>query len=75
MNNIDPYNNAPPPRSGGSCSGGSCSKPPSLQQAPPTRSIPQYTNKLSEVEMLKSDLQTAISYIYKLGGTWPPPGY
>jgi hypothetical protein len=29
----------------------------------------------TENRYLKSDLQTAIQYIYTLGGVWPPPGH
>jgi len=31
-------------------------------------------NLQTENMMLHSDLQTAIQYIYQLGGKWPPPG-
>jgi hypothetical protein len=60
--------------------------PPQIQQY-----IPQYAGKtnmtrrplqtpgrpdpVTENEMLRSDLQTAIQYIYQLGGVWPPPGH
>ena len=53
LNNIDPYNNAPPPRpGGGGCGGGSCGSKPSANQqysGPPVpqmeqlEQVPQYT--------------------------------
>lgn len=78
MKNIDPYNNAPPPRPGSKCAGGSCGAKPPRQQAP---QLPQYSgppannyglDPQTEIRMLRSDLQEAISYIQRLGGTWPP---
>lgn len=90
LNNIDPYNNAPPPREGGGgCSGGSCGSKPQQGSQP---QIPQYTtgrtsamtqrpsqtlgrpDLQTENQMLHSDLQVAINYIRQLGGSWPPPG-
>lgn len=90
MNNIDPYNNAPPSRKGkGGCSSGKCGSGGQQQQAP---QIPQYTGRTTgmsqrpnlpqqrpdpqtEIQLLMADLQLAISYIQQLGGTWPPPGH
>jgi hypothetical protein len=34
---------------------------------------PQQMDPSSENFMLRSDLNEAIQYIYRLGGTWPPP--
>jgi len=84
--NIDPYNNAPP-SNGGKCGmNGPISGPQTFanayavpQQQQQQRTGPMSRrpeqNGLSEVDMLKSDLRTAIQYIYSLGGSWPPPGH
>lgn len=74
MNNIDPYNNAPPPRPGSKCAGGSCSAKPSMNQqysGPPMPELkqqsqtvtqyPQRTTSLSQRPMQtpgRPDLQT-----------------
>jgi hypothetical protein len=36
---------------------------------------PGNLDPMIENQMLYSDLQTAIQYIYQLGGKWPPPGH
>lgn len=41
-----------------------------------TNSIQQQKpDVFTENHMLRSDLETAIKYIYQLGGKWPPPGH
>lgn len=73
MNNIDPYNNAPPPRKGGGgCSTGSCGKPQMPHPQPPMQRGQPDPQQM--IHMLQSDLNTAIAYIHQLGGQWPPPG-
>lgn len=70
MNKIDPYNNAPPSR-------GKCGKPPQQNQMPNQMGKIQQQQQMDpwvENQMLKADLQVALSYIRHLGGTWPPPG-
>lgn len=89
MNNIDPYNNAPPEKKGkGGCASGKCGSSRAPQQQP--MQIPQYSGRTTamsqrpmpqrpdpqtENQLLMADLQLAISYIQQLGGTWPPPGH
>jgi len=95
MSNVDPYNNAPPPRpGGGGCGGGSCGAKPAMNQqysGPPVPELQQQVGRTTsmsqrpmqtpgrpdlqtENQLLMADLQTAVQYIYQLGGTWPPPG-
>ena len=68
MNNIDPYNNAPPPRNNGGLS-----DPPKVSSQRP--SVPHTPDPQTMIQMLQSDLNTAISYIRQIGGQWPPPGH
>ena len=84
MNNIDPYNNAPPGKKGkGGCASGKCgsSQQPQIPQysgrttAISQRPMPQRPDPQTENQLLMADLQLAISYIQQLGGTWPPPGH
>ena len=84
MNNIDPYNNAPAGKCG---KGGTCGKggnaPPQQVQTPFSSNnfnenfgnnyLSNKQSSISENQMLRSDLQAAINYIYSLGGKWPPP--
>ena len=64
MNKIDPYNNAPPPRSGGGCSGGSCGSKPSAPQLQQQPQIPQYSGRTTSMSQRppqtpgRPDLQT-----------------
>ena len=70
MNNIDPYNNAPPPREGkGGCSTGSCGAKPSMTEQytgppGPQQQIPQYAGRTTEMSQRpmgtpgRPDLQT-----------------
>lgn len=79
MRNVDPYNNLPPPRNNPGQQPKNMNEqysfqqyqPQQMQQQPPQ---PQQLNQQTENFMLRADLQTAIQYIYQLGGTWPPPG-
>ena len=79
MNNIDPYNNAPPSKNGkGGCSSGKCGAsqpPPQQMQQQFGAPQPQMGGRdlQAENQMLFSDLQVAVNYIRQLGGTWPPP--
>jgi len=89
MDRIDPYNNIPPSRdkpSGQSAQPMNMN----AQYGPPPQAYgrttglsvrPQNTpgsggpvDLGTENFMLRSDLQTAITYIHQLGGRWPPPG-
>lgn len=70
MNNVDPYNNAPPPRPGSKCASGGCG----IRPGPPQQAQ-KYIDPQTEVQMLRADLQVAINYIQSLGGRWPPPGH
>lgn len=74
MNNVDPYNNAPPPRN----NGGGVSGPPQVGSQRPNIPQPPMQGGQSDpqmtIHMLQSDLNTAIAYIHQLGGSWPPPG-
>lgn len=76
MRNVDPYNNAPPPRENQGPQPRNMNEQymqPMMQRQAPQQQ-PQQMNPQTENFMLRSDLQTAIQYIYQLGGVWPPPG-
>ena len=45
------------------------------QQGMPPPQTGSAADPQQENFMLRSDLQEAIGYIQKLGGTWPPPGH
>lgn len=68
MRNVDPYNNAPPPRTP--------QKPQPSQPMMEMQSQQQHRpDPQTENRLLMADLQLAVSYIQQLGGTWPPPGH
>lgn len=82
MNNIDPYNNAPPSKTQ--------PQPQPSQYVPqnqympqPSKFVPQHPREqgnrgidpVTENNLLKKDLELAVAYIRHLGGTWPPPGH
>lgn len=75
MRNVDPYNNMPPPRNNpGQAPKNMNEQYNYQQQQSPQQQQSQQLNPQTENFMLRSDLQTAIQYIYQLGGVWPPPG-
>ena len=61
MSNVDPYNNAPPPRPGaGGCSGGSCGAAPAMNQqytGPPTPELQQQPMNQQPTKPPMSELQ------------------
>ena len=83
LNNIDPYNNIPPPRNGQNA------PPPQFQPQPQFQSqnismrtgpmsqrpvnTPNQIDPQTEIQLLMNDLEVAVNYIRQLGGVWPPP--